>query len=498
MMFARRMLPTLCLAFLLTGLDSQLCRGQAAPTQPGPAAAQVAGKFETSDEMDGKCPSVAKASPDPVGVMRGLKPPPPSGKNDPAACIVVPPQPASTQAYSLPPDKLAKAIALSHIRTALDIAGSLWGLAVLWLLLASRWAAGLAAWTERLLRRHLLQGLLFFAVFLIVTSLASLPLDVVGHLVSRHYGISVQGWGSWLGDLAKGLGLSLSFGVPILLLFNWIVRVSPRFYWFWVWLVVLPLIVLSAFACPLLDPIFNKFEPLGRNHAALVVRLETVVARTGTHIAPDRMFLMKASEKSTGLNAYVTGLGATKRFVLWDTATNRLPDDEVLFIFGHESGHYVLNHIPQELCGMATGLFFVFWGCAAFARWLARRFGVGWGLGGMEGTAALASRQGFVVLLFAFSIAGFILQPAGNSFSRHFEHEADVYGQEAIHGIVADPQKTAVSAFNHLGEAWLEDPNPSPFIEFWEYNHPSVQTRANFAAHYDPWAAGGRGRFFDK
>jgi Zn-dependent protease with chaperone function len=492
------MLPTLCLAFLLTGLDSQLCRGQAAPTQPGPAAAQVAGKFETSDEMDGKCPSVAKASPDPVGVMRGLKPPPPSGKNDPAACIVVPPQPASTQAYSLPPDKLAKAIALSHIRTALDIAGSLWGLAVLWLLLASRWAAGLAAWTERLLRRHLLQGLLFFAVFLIVTSLASLPLDVVGHLVSRHYGISVQGWGSWLGDLAKGLGLSLSFGVPILLLFNWIVRVSPRFYWFWVWLVVLPLIVLSAFASPLLDPIFNKFEPLGRNHAALVVRLETVVARTGTHIAPDRMFLMKASEKSTGLNAYVTGLGATKRFVLWDTATNRLPDDEVLFIFGHESGHYVLNHIPQELCGMATGLFFVFWGCAAFARWLARRFGVGWGLGGMEGTAALASRQGFVVLLFAFSIAGFILQPAGNSFSRHFEHEADVYGQEAIHGIVADPQKTAVSAFNHLGEAWLEDPNPSPFIEFWEYNHPSVQTRANFAAHYDPWAAGGRGRFFDK
>ena len=86
-----------------------------------------------------------------------------------------------------------------------------------------------------------------------------------------------------------------------------------------------------------------------------------------------------------------------------------------------------------------------------------------------------------MVLLFAISVAELSSEPASNTFSRHFEHEADVYGQEAIHGIVADPQKTAVAAFNDLGEAWLEDPNPSPFIEFWEYNHPIVQTRANFA-----------------
>jgi Zn-dependent protease with chaperone function len=210
------------------------------------------------------------------------------------------------------------------------------------------------------------------------------------------------------------------------------------------------------------------------------------------------MFLMKASEKSNGLNAYVTGIGATKRFVMWDTATDRLPDDEVLFIFGHESGHYVLNHIPKELAGSAAGSFFVLWGCAMVAGWLTRRFGARWQLGGPDGVAPLASRPGFLVLLFALSAANLILQPAGNSFSRHFEHEADVYGQEAIHGLVADPQRTAVSGFNHLGEAWLEDPNPSPFIEFWEYSHPSVQTRANFAQHYDPWANGGHGRFFDK
>ena len=81
------------------------------------------------------------------------------------------------------------------------------------------------------------------------------------------------------------------------------------------------------------------------------------------------MFLMKASAKSNGLNAYVTGIGATKRFVMWDTATDRLPDDEVLFIFGHESGHYVLHHIPKGLAVAAVGLFFVYWACAGFAAW---------------------------------------------------------------------------------------------------------------------------------
>jgi Zn-dependent protease with chaperone function len=450
MTFARRALPTLCLALLLTGLTPRLCSGQPAPAQPAPASAAV------------------------------------------------PAQHASSQAYNLPPDKLAKAITLSHISLALEIVSSLWGLGFLWLLLSLRWAAGLAAWAERLLRRRWMQGVLFFAAFLVISTLADLPLDLVGHAVSRHYGISVQGWFGWLGDLAKGMGFSLLFGTLILLFFNWIVRVSPRRYWVWSWLVALPLIVLSDFASPLLDPIFNKFEPLTKTHSALVARLETIVARTGTKIPPERMFLMKASEKSNGLNAYVTGMGATKRFVMWDTAIDRLPDDEILFIFGHESGHYVLNHIPKELGGVAAGLFFVFWACAGFSGWLARRFGARWQLATPDGSTPLASRQGFLVLLLALSAASLILQPAGNTFSRYFEHQADIYGQEAIHGLVADPQKTAVSAFNHLGEAWLEDPNPSPFVEFWTYNHPSTQTRANFALHYDPWANGGHGKFFEK
>jgi len=408
-----------------------------------------------------------------------------------------PPPANSQQAYTLAPDKLAKAIAISRIRNSMHIVGGLWGIAVLWLLLATRSAARLEAWAQRISARRWIEGLVFFAAFLLITTLASLPLDWLSQHVEKSYEISVQGWGSWLGDQAKGLGLSLLFGAPILLFFNWIVRRWPRRYWFGIWIATLPLLILSIFVSPLLEPVFNKFEPLETNHAGLVAELERVVARTGTNIPPDRMFLMKASVKTNGLNAYVSGIGATKRIVVWDTTAGRIPDDEVLFIFGHESGHYVLHHIPKLIAGTAIGLFFVFWACAGISAWLARRFGSRWGLGPADGNP-LSTRTGFLVLMFAISVASFLLEPVSNTFSRHFEHQADVYGQEAIHGIVPDPQKTAVSSFNHLGEAWLEDPNPSPFIEFWEYNHPSVQTRANFAQHYDPWANGGHGEFFGK
>ncbi len=422
--------------------------------------------------------------------LAGQSNPPAQQPQSPATAT---PQPTSEEAYSLPPDKLAQAIALNKIRLLLGFAGTFWGLAVLWWLLGSHAAARLDAWAYEKTQRRWLQGLLFFALFIIITTVTSLPLDAIGHAASRHYGISVQGWPSWFGDQAKGLGVSLVFGAPILLFFNWIVRISPRRYWVWLWVVSLPLILLSVYIAPLIiDPLFNKFEPLQKNHASLVDKLELMVARTGTQIPSERMFLMKASEKSNGLNAYVTGIGSSKRFVMWDTATDRLPDAEVMFVFGHESGHYVLNHIPKMLALIMVGLFFVFWACANLAEGMARRFGPRWQV------SSVSSRAGFLTLILAFSIAGFVLTPAINTMSCHFEHEADIYGQEAIHGLVSDPQKVAVSAFNHLGEAWLDDPNPNAFVEFWSYSHPSVQRRAEFAEHYDPWVNSGHGEFFEK
>lgn len=398
---------------------------------------------------------------------------------------------APGDAYTLPPEMLAKAVALSHIRNVLAFGGSLWEIAFLWLLLATRAAARVERWTQRIVSRIWVQGLIFFSLFLIAVFVAGLPFDWFAQQTSRGYGISVQSWPGWLRDESTSLALTLIVGAPLLLFFNWIVRRWPRRYWLVAWLIGLPLLLIAVFAQPLaIDPLFNKFEPLQQSDPMLARQLETVAHRTGIDIPPSRMYLMKASAKTNGLNAYVTGIGPTKRIVVWDTTAGRIPNDEILFIFAHETGHYVLHHIAKGLAVSAVCIFFIFWICAGVAGRLVRRRGSHWQIESLRG------RAGFVVLLLVLVIAGFLVEPGGNAISRYFEHQADVYGQEAIHGIVPHPRRTAVDAFNALGRAWLENPHPSPFAEFWLDSHPGIRQRAQFAASYDPWKNGGHGKYF--
>ena len=94
------------------------------------------------------------------------------------------------------------------------------------------------------------------------------------------------------------------------------------------------------------------------------------------------------------------------------------------------------------------------------------------------------------VMMLAVGVFSFASEPVLNSFSRVLEHNADVYGLEVVHGIVPDSPQAAARAFQILGEIALSDPNPSPFIEFWLYDHPPVSERVRFAAEYDPWSGG--------
>ncbi|MGC2608170.1 MAG: M48 family metalloprotease, partial [Silvibacterium sp.] len=103
------------------------------------------------------------------------------------------------------------------------------------------------------------------------------------------------------------------------------------------------------------------------------------------------------------------------------------------------------------------------------------------------------SSLGLVLLL--VTILGFVADPIGNAFSRHIEHQADVYGEEVIHGLVPSPQTTMAQSFQRLGELWLDVPQPNRFVVFWTYSHPPTADRMSFAAHYDSWAPGKHPRY---
>jgi len=393
----------------------------------------------------------------------------------------------------LPPDKLAAAIALSHWRAALYFGGTAWLLLALWILIRLGAGAAIARLAARVSPRPWLQGLIVVPLWIIILSALEIPTSIVGHSVSLHYGLSVERWLPWWIDWLKSTALTLALGTFVGGILYALMRRSPYRWWIWFWAFTIPAEVLLTFVAPLvIDPLFNHFTPLAATNPALVDQLERVAARGGLSIPPSRIFLMDASARYTGANAYVTGLGASKRIVVWDTTLRIESPSEILFTYGHEQGHYVLHHVAKGLAWSALIIFVFYWIAYRLMRSLVRRSGARWRIDAVQSWSSVG------LFLFVALLLNFLAQPIANAISRNVEHQADVYGQEVIHGLVPDPQATTVHSFCSDAIVWLDDPAPNRFVELWTYNHPSTEERAEFAAHYNPWLPGHHPKYVAK
>ena len=396
--------------------------------------------------------------------------------------------------YTLPPALYAKAVALGRLLVDLHFLRELLPIALLLLLLQLRVPARMAACAARITPRRWLQVILFAAPFFLLLSLLELPGGIASHIILVHFGLSIQHWSSWFTDAAKAILIEeVLVSTLFAVILFWCIRRAPQRWWLRCWAIFVLCVVFGVLITPVvIDPLFNKFEPLSQTNPALVTQLEQVVARSGMSIPPERIFLMRASAKTTESNAYVTGFGASKRVVVWDTLIKNSPPNEISFIFAHEMGHYVLRHVLRGIVFTAVVMFVCFWLGARIVAWLILRFGPRWHIASLHDPAALA------VLLLILSVMQVATEPIGNAFSRSIEHAADVYGQEAMHGLVPDPRATAAQSFQRLGEANLASPERRPFVEWWTYNHPATADRIAFAAAYDPWAANAHPKYFSK
>src|SRR6266513_2718152 len=248
--------------------------------------------------------------------------------------------------YTLSHERQAQAVAYSRAGyTLYFVSYFLHGL-FLFLILRLGWAAKFRDNAENVSDKKWIQGLVFVPLLFLTIGVLNLPLHLYGHALSLHYEQSIQGWGSWFWDWSKGEFLTTVFGIVLGLILFTVMRRSPRRWWLYFWfpavLILLGLIVITPV---LIDPLFNKFEPLSKEHPGLVAAIEKLTKHAGVPILPERMFLMEASRKTKAINAYVTGLGGSKRFVIWDTTIQKSSNDECLFIVGHELGHHVLGEL---------------------------------------------------------------------------------------------------------------------------------------------------------
>ncbi len=390
-----------------------------------------------------------------------------------------------TEQYTLSHERQAKAVAYSRAGYTLYFVSYFLGGLLLYLMLRLGWAAKFRDIAENASDKKWIQGLVFVPLLFLTLDVLKLPVHLIWHSLSMHYQQSVQGWGSWCWDWSKGELLDISSGVVLVLILFAVMRRSPRHWWLYFWfpavLILFGLIVISPLV---IDPLFNKFEPLNKEHPDLVASIEKLMKHAGVPIPPERVFLMEASRKTNAINAYVTGLGASKRVVIWDTTIQKTSNDECLFIVGHELGHYVLGHVWQGFLLGAAGLLLALYLLFRGLHWAMDRWARDWKLYGQEDWASLA------VLLLLLQALLFVSSPVISGYSRMQEHAADVYGLEVIHGLIPDSEEVAAHAFQVLGEMDLSDPNPPPVITFWLYSHPPLADRLVFAHSYDPWSKG--------
>ncbi|KIL38071.1 peptidase M48 [Gordoniibacillus kamchatkensis] len=363
------------------------------------------------------------------------------------------------------PEQIHKGESLSRIHSLVYFIATPLHAAVLALLLG--FGVRLRNRLESRLRSSLLRTALFVLVFLAVIDLLFLPLDYVLLRVDRGYGLSNTPLSTFLFDHVKDLGVEwVSTGfVAIVLL--WLMKRSPKRWWLWLSVISVPLVVFVTFLQPVvLDPLYNKFEPL--HNASLKGKI--LALATSADIPAHQVYEVNMSARTNAVNAYVTGIGQSARIVLWDTTLNKLKDDEILVIMAHEMGHYKEKHIYIETAVGIVVTFALLWASQRLLEQFVRRGGHRFGIR-REGPDLAA----LPALLLIVTMLGIALTPAQNAFSRYLEHRADAYAMR-----LTGDGDAAIRAFQKIAKDNLSPVKQPPLVVWFRGTHPDLQDRIVF------------------
>jgi STE24 endopeptidase len=361
---------------------------------------------------------------------------------------------------------------------------TLFGLAVLALLLFTGFSARLRDAARKIGRNNFFTTAVYAILFTLVTFVIGLPLAWYEGFSRQHaYGLSSQAAGKWWSDQLIGLVIGCLFLALILWLPYLLLRKSPRRWWLYTGLASVPLFAIILFVTPIwIEPLFNKFGPM--KDKALEGQILALASRSG--IEGSRVYEVDKSVDTKTVNAYVTGFLDTKRIVLWDTTLAKLDDREVIFVMGHEMGHYVLGHTPKLIALASAVILLGLWVIHRLAGGLIARYRDRFGFSELSDVASLP------LMALLFSLLSLVLSPAILAFGRKVEHEADRFGLE----ITRDNHDCA-TAFVKLQQENLSNPRPGLLYKLWRSDHPPLGERIDFCNGYRPWEKGEPLRYGD-
>ena len=344
----------------------------------------------------------------------------------------------------------------------------LWGLAVsavlTWLIVRSGVLDKLAGRLGE--HRRNLRAFVVSAVFFIISAVLSLPWTIYsGWWRETAYGRTSQPLGDFLGQAALSSAITTVIAALFMVGVYWLIRRTGKRWWIWSGALAASVLAVIILLSPILiEPLFNKYEPVppGQVRDAVVI----MAGRAG--IPPDKIYMFNGSRQSNNFTANAGGVGNTARVAISDVALKSASLDEVRAVTGHEIGHYVLKHTWYGILFYALAAIGLFWLAERSFPRFARAFG---------STASIGEPRGIPVLIFMVSLFGLLVSPVFSTFSRTVEIQADRYSLET-----ENRPDALASALVKTAE--YRYPRPNPVEEAIFYDHPSVERRVRMAMEW--------------
>ncbi len=338
------------------------------------------------------------------------------------------------------------------------------GIAVLGLI-ASGVLTGLQRLSVQLVSGFVQTGLLFFLCLFVLFFLLELPFDYYYTFsIEQRFGFNRSDVKTWVFDQIKGLLVSTMVLMALIAPVLWLIRVFPWDWWFWGFLSVAVVEFSLVLLYPVLvAPLFNKFDPI--DDVVLEEKLRKLTEKAG--LKTGGVFRMDAGKRSGHSNAYFTGLGKTRRIVLYDTLIDSHEHDEVVAVLAHEIGHFRLRHVLKSIMLGLPILLIVLYFTQRLAEWdlLYTTFGL---------DRAWPYSALFIIAVFWQNV-WFFFRPPAAALSRRFERDADAFASRLLGSTVSLSialKRLAVHNFANL--------NPHPFYVWFNYSHPPLMERLSY------------------
>ena len=325
---------------------------------------------------------------------------------------------------------------------------------------------GVFVWLDGWVRSwhvHLvLSAVLFWGLLFLGSTVLKIPFDLYRtFVIEKKYGFSTTTVGLWVSDLLKSTLISLILLMILLSLLFVLMLREPVTWWFWVWLIFSGFQLLLSWIYPvLIAPLFNKFVPVQDD--VLRGRIFALMQQCG--LKAKEIYQVDAGKRSRHTNAYFTGLGRTKRIVLYDTLLSAHDHEEILSILAHEIGHWKKKHVLRQILTMEILALVLLLGIHALIEWslLYRTFGF----------AEATPYVGVFLVVILLEPFLYFLTPVLSIRSRKYEREADRFAVESV-GTGAHLAR----AMKKLAKDNLSNLHPHPLYAWFYYSHPPLAQR---------------------